>query len=155
MLFRIAVVLLVIFIIFTFVLGFFRVPDGSMAPAIHEGDIMLGYRLNKSYNAGDLTAVKYEDKELVLRVVAVAGDTVAINEQGLVINGNYHVNNYSSEHTYAIKGDVSYPITVGEDEVFLLGDAREHSTDSRVFGPVKIDSTEGQMISLLLRRTNL
>ena len=143
LLFKIVLLTFVVFIIFSFIFGIYREPNGSMMPAIHEGDLVLTYKWTKSLKSGDVTVVKYNDEMLALRVVATEGDTVAIGERGLLINDNYRVNNYSSEATRAVRNDIEYPITLGEGEVFLLGDAREHSTDSRVFGVVRQQDTEG------------
>ena len=73
--------------LFLFVFGALPYRDNSMAPAIKDGDLVIYYRLQKDYQAGDAIVVETEDGLQVRRVVAVAGDTVDITEEGLAVNG--------------------------------------------------------------------
>ncbi|MHB8131721.1 MAG: signal peptidase I [Mobilitalea sp.] len=81
---------------------------------------------------------------LVKRVIGVEGDEVDI------IDGSVYINGVNLEEPYAKgvteKKVIELPIIVGKDEVFVLGDNREVSTDSRAFGPIKINQVAGKVI---------
>jgi signal peptidase I len=87
-----------------------------------------------------------------LRVVAVAGDQVDIREDGLYVNGYLQYEENIYEKTTRYEEGVDFPLTVGEGEVFVLGDSRENSTDSRIFGPVSVADTYGKTIMIIRRR---
>jgi signal peptidase I len=86
----------------------------------------------------------YRTNRLIKRVVAVAGDKVDISD------GNLYINDVLQNEPY-VKGitpglSLSYPLTVPEGHVFVMGDNRENSMDSRSFGPISIDSIEGKAV---------
>ena len=60
-----------------------------MKPAIRQGDLIVSYRLDKNYTFHDLVAIVQDGKKQVGRVVAVEGDIVDIDGEGLKINGMY------------------------------------------------------------------
>lgn len=152
LLLKIGAILLVMVLLFTFVFGIFRNGEDSMAPSIREGDLVLFYRLDKSYLASDTLVVEYEGKRQVRRVVAVAGDTVDITEEGLLVNGFLQDEQRIYEETRRFTQGIDFPVTLKEGEVFLLGDSREHATDSRIYGPVAIKDTLGKVMTLIRRR---
>ena len=84
--------------------------------------------------------------------MAVEGDTVDISEDGLIINGSLQQEDNIYEDTQRYEEGIDFPITLQEDEIFLLGDSRENATDSRIFGPVKTNETLGKVIMILRRR---
>ena len=82
-------------------------------------------------------------------------DTVDINAGGrLIINGNTVIESNIFYSTPAYEGYTQFPLTLGEDECFVLADQRENGTDSRYFGAVKKDEIQGTVINVL-RRTNI
>lgn len=152
LLLKIGFIFLILLVIFTFVYGVFRNGYANMEPSINAGDLVMYYRLDKNYVAQDVAAISYENKTYALRVVATAGDTVDISENGLVINGSLQQEDNIYEATQIYKEGIDFPVTLQEDEIFLLGDAREHATDSRIFGPVKAKDTLGKVMMILRRR---
>ena len=91
----------------------------------------------------------------VCRVVAAPGDTVEITEnQRLIINGNAMIESGIYYPTAALNGPVTYPLTLGENEYFVLADFRSGGIDSRYFGPVKKEEIQGTVITVI-RRNNL
>lgn len=143
-------------LMFTFVFGLYRVDEAAMFPAVKDGDLVVFYRLNKTYQSGDLLVVKVEGKKQVRRVVAVGGDEVDITKDGLTINGYPQHGleaSYVTERTERYEEGIDFPLKVAEGEVFVLGDSREHSTDSRIYGAIQTEDTLGQLM-LLLRRRN-
>ena len=139
-------------IAFTFVFGIYRSAEPSMNPAIQDGDLVVYYRMDKTYNILDVLVVEYEGKPLSLRVVARAGDEVDIREEGLYINGSLQQESKIYEATYRYDTGVEFPLTVPEGHVFVLGDSRENATDSRIFGPVEVADTHGKVIAIIRRR---
>ena len=93
------------------------------------------------------------DETLVKRIVAVGGQTVDIDfSQGIVyVDGAALDEPYIKEPTYLEEG-LAFPITLAEDEVFIMGDNRNHSTDSRDtrLGPVNVGYLQGKAIFLLV-----
>jgi signal peptidase I len=123
-----------------------------MKPAVRDGDLVMFYRLDKSYAARDLLLLDFQGERQVRRVVATEGDTVDITENGLVINGAIQQELNIYEETYRYAEGVSLPITLGEGEVFVLGDARENASDSRVYGAVRAKDTLGTVIAIMKSR---
>jgi len=88
------------------------------------------------YGLGDREAVRF-----IKRVVAIPGDTVAIESGQLVVNGVVIEEDYATVATedYAM-------VKVPADHYFVLGDNREKSYDSRFLGAIEADQIEGQVI---------
>lgn len=152
LLLKIGAIAVVVMVLFTFVYGLHRAEDVSMKPAVRDGDLAMYYRLDKTYAAGDVLLLEFDGKVQIRRVVATAGDTVDIVEDALMINGALQQEPDIHEATQRYENGVSFPLTVGEDEVFVLADARENGTDSRVYGVVDTKDTLGKVISILRRR---
>ena len=157
---RLAALLLVLWLIFFVFLGVIAAPTNDMQPRIDAGDTILVYRLDTDVQAQDVIVLEKEvDGEkitTVSRVVAGPGDTVEITEEGqLIVNGNHMIetNIYGSTRPYE-SSDVTYPLTLGADECFVLADTREGGMDSRYFGPVSKDEIVGTVIAIW-RRVNL
>jgi signal peptidase I len=150
---KIFIVIAVVLLLFMFVFGISRYADNSMSPAIKDGDLVLYYRLDKDYTASECIIVKDDDELEVRRVIAVEGDEVDINENGLYINGSLQQENNIYEDTQRYDTDVEFPLVVEEGQVFVLGDKRQNATDSRVYGTVDIKKdTQGKVITVIRRR---
>lgn len=87
---------------------------------------------------------EYRTNRLIKRIVAVEGDVVDIKNGFLYINDVLQDEPYVKGHTPGL--GMSFPLTVDEDYVFVMGDNRENSLDSRSFGPIHINSIEGKTI---------
>lgn len=84
-------------------------------------------------------------ENLIKRVVAVSGDTVDIRNGNLYINGALEQEESKKGYTYAY--DLfDYPMIIQEDDIFVLGDNRENSLDSRMLGPVNIKNIKGKIL---------
>ncbi|BCJ93210.1 signal peptidase I [Anaerocolumna cellulosilytica] len=88
--------------------------------------------------------IEIKHEMLVKRAIGVAGDVVDIKDGLVYINGEALDEPYAKGVTFP--GKVSMPITVGEDQLFVLGDNREVSIDSRDFGLVDYDQLEGKAV---------
>lgn len=147
------VAIIVVFIgIFTFIFGIFRTADLSMHPAIRDGDLVIFYRFDKKYVASDTIVVSYDGEKQARRVVAIEGDKVDLINGQLFINGSVQMEQEIHERTDRYETDVRFPLTVEAGEVFVLGDGREHSTDSRVYGCVPVKKTLGKVTMVIRTR---
>ena len=152
LLIKIAVIVFIVVLLFTFMFGVHRVIDISMQPAIQDGDIVVFYRLDKTYVASDVLIVRYNGEQQVRRVIAVAGDVVDITEDGLLVNDSRVQESNIQEETLRYEEGISFPLTVKAGQVFVLGDGRERSIDSRLYGAVETKDTLGKVMMIVRRR---
>ena len=113
-----------------FLVPAFQIYGNSMSPTLTEGEIVLAVKGN-SFTTGDLVAFYYNNKILVKRVIANPGDWVDMNDDGDVyVNGTLLSEPYLEEKSL---GDcnIEFPYQVPENRVFVLGDHRSVSIDSR------------------------
>lgn len=139
-----------------FVLAFmsyfhFRIVDGNgMYPAVSDGDLVLGAN-EKQYKKNDIIYYQHNGTRYIGRVIAKSGDRVEITEEGsLYVNGTIQT------------GEIAFPtyppenwngtITVPENAVFVLGDFRTQTLDSRDFGCIPIENVEMKVITLIRHR---
>lgn len=149
---KLAVLFAVFWLMFHYIFGVQRYLSSNMTPAMRDGDLVLFFRMDQSYSAGDIAVFSYEGRPLMARVVAVAGDTVDFDEIGMLVNGAHVQEEDIYSETTMFEEGVTFPVMVGDNQLFVLGDNRPHATDSRVFGCVDIDDVEGKVIGLLRRR---
>ena len=126
---------LVLVLIFSFFFRIIQVDDGSMVPTLVNGDKLIVWGAGYEPQRGDVVIVdSYTSygKPLVKRVIAKGGDTVSIDyATGTVaVNGEVLQEDYIAEPTY-LGYDVTFPYTVPEGTVFVMGDNRNQSLDSR------------------------
>ena len=150
---KIAFISMFLILLFTFMFGIHQAPDNTMKPAVKEGDLVIYYRLQKDYAKDDLVTVEYNGGIEVRRVVAVAGDTVDIDEDGLMVNGYHQVEEDIYTSTLPYKEGITFPVTVPEKSVFVLADDRNSPEDSRIYGPVELSITQGRVITVIRRRS--
>ena len=102
----------------------------SMTPTLDEGQYVLAAK-GATFNQGDIIAFYYNNQILVKRVIAFPGDWVDVREDGTVIvNGEILKEDYLSEKHQGIT-DLNYPYQVPESTLFVMGDHRMTSVDSR------------------------
>jgi signal peptidase I len=149
---KIAGIILAFLLVFTFLFGLCRNLDASMGPSVKDGDLVMFYRLDKNYIARDTLVLEFKGQKQVRRVVATAGDTVDITEEGLLVNGALQQEPEIYSPTQRYESGAEFPLTVKEGEVFVLGDCRLNATDSRIYGAVKVKDTLGKVMTVLRRR---
>ncbi len=125
--------LVVVTIVFLFCFRVFNVEGPSMRPTLENGDKVVVSTIGYKPKSGDVIVLSGTDglkKPIVKRVIAVAGDVVDINFTTGVVTVNGKEESYSDELTNQ-QADIAFPITVPEGTVFVLGDNRDVSLDSR------------------------
>lgn len=148
---RLAVFLLLLYLAFMKVLFLKQVKGMDMFPSLKDGDLVLGYRLQKEFRTNDIIAYEEEGTLHFGRVIAKEGDQVKISDDGEVtINGVTE----SSQIWYPDYdgGDLDYPFQVPENTLFILGDYRPGAMDSRNYGAIPAEQVKGKVITLLRRR---
>lgn len=152
----------------TFVVQAFKIPSGSMKPTLQIGDHILvnkfSYGVKIPYigktilplgdpQHGDIVVFKFPvdpRKDFIKRVIGVAGDVVEIRDKTIYINGkklNHDVGVYSDSRTIAgnLKPRDNFgPITVPKGALFVMGDNRDESFDSRFWGFVPVRDVSGK-----------
>jgi signal peptidase I len=127
-----------------------RIPTDSMTPTIEPGDHLLLDKLHRAdVGVGDVVVVHdpLGDGLLVKRVVAVGGDSIGFEDGILVRNGRPVIEPYTSDF---LDGVYYGPDVVPPGALYLLGDNRFDSEDSRDFGPVPASSVVGTVTARLL-----
>lgn len=125
--------LVVITLVFTFVFRVVSVDGPSMKPTLQNGDKLLVSAWGYEPKKGDVVVLSGIDglnKPIVKRIIAVGGDVVDINFTTGVVTVNALEEDYSDELTTQ-QFDIAFPLTVPEGCVFVLGDNRPDSLDSR------------------------
>jgi signal peptidase I len=164
-------VLLALFIR-TFIVQAFKIPSGSMLETLQIGDHVLvskfiyGIKMPFTGNVlipikepqrGDIIVFKFPQDtsvDYIKRVIAVGGDTIEIKNKKVFINGELLADAHSQftdpEIKPAIEGprDNYGPVTVPEGKLFVMGDNRDNSFDSRFWGFVNLDAVRGKAFIL-------
>ena len=148
---------LAVVVLFTFVIRLIGVDGHSMVPTLQDGDrlLVLNSMLYDDYKYGDIVVLRKEtflEEPIVKRVIATEGQTVDIDfDEGVVyVDGQALEEDYIREPTYLDEG-LAFPITVPEGCIFLLGDNRNNSMDSRdpSLGPVDVRCVIGKAVALV------
>ena len=108
-----------------------RVYGTSMEPVLRNGELLLALKNENLIGRGDIIAFYYNDKVLLKRAIALEGDEVFMDDEGNVfVNGDMLDEPYASGKGSG-ECDVKFPIEIEENSVFVLGDHRSVSVDSR------------------------
>lgn len=137
---------------FAFIFGIYRCSDNSMKPAFKDGDLDLYYRLENNYQISDVVVIEKDGDTQIRRIVAREGDVVDITADGLKVNGYLQQETEIYTETLPYKEGIEFPLTLGKDEYFVLGDNRINTKDSRIYGAVKKSEIKGNVITILRRR---
>ena len=132
-----------------FVVEAYRIPTESMVPTLEVGDRVLAnkfvYRFTEPQR-GDIvvfdSVAEGDDQTLIKRVVGVAGDEIQVQAGVLSVNGEEQEEPFLNQEN-RFRGSYG-PTTVPEGHVFVMGDNRGNSADSRVFGPLPLENLRGE-----------
>lgn len=128
---------LAVVLLFTFVIRLIGVDGHSMVPTLQDGDrlLVLNSMLDDDYRYGDIVVLRKDTflkDPIVKRVIATEGQTVDIDFSAgsVYVDGALLKENYINELTFLEEG-TEFPLTVPENSIFVMGDNRNHSSDSR------------------------
>ena len=138
-----AVLLVLCMLVFTFFFRVFEMQGNSMVPTLEQGERVLVNRFFNEYKAGDIVVfckASYKEEPVIKRIIAVGGQTVEIDpEAGVVlVDGVPLEEDYTFEPTVNLF-DYTEPVTVPEGCLFVLGDNRNNSQDSRTLAVGCVD----------------
>lgn len=142
-------------VVYLFILQPNQIKGASMEPSFYTGEYILTSKITYKFRIpqkGDVIVFKSPknpDIEYIKRIVGLPGDTVVIRENGdIYINGTLINENYIASKTNLWEGGFSkqdVPVIVPQNELFVMGDNRPRSSDSREFGTVRTDSIIGHV----------
>ena len=162
-------------IVFTaFVFQFYRVDGPSMQETLHNNDRLIVYKLPKTIahltknlyipKRGDIIVFtrhedegdgQPQDRQLIKRVIGLPGDRVIVKDNKVTVINTEHPDGYNPDagtkherSTIPTTGNLD--ITIPSGEVFVLGDNRPNSLDSRVFGPIQATDVVGKLVLRVL-----
>ncbi len=148
----IAISIFIVILVFTFVFRIVIVDGSSMFPTLEDGQRLVISHLFYTPKQGDIVVVNSKglNKTIIKRVIATEGQTVDINfdKHTVTVDGKTLDEPYINEPTIRNDGGNTYPLVVPENTIFVMGDNRNNSTDSRnsLVGFIPIDDVLGKAV---------
>ncbi len=138
--------LIVMFLALRLVIGISLVKGNSMEPTLHSGELVMYLRMNQDYQKGDVVSVRIPSGEYyVKRIIALEGDLIDIKDGKVYLNGELLEEPYIQGQTLEQNAAVHYPFRLQKGQIFVMGDNREVSMDSRHFGVVGRGQIKGKL----------
>lgn len=145
-----------VFVLFTFIFRTVTVDGNSMNPGLADGEKIIISNFLYTPDYGDIIVISRDagkEEALIKRVVALGGDEINIDFEThlITVNGRVITEKYRVTEPISHKGDVDFPVRVPEGCVFVLGDNRNDSRDSRFsdVGFIAADDIGGRAICRL------
>ena len=160
LLIELIVIVIAVIVTFAFILGSSTVKGTSMEPNYFEGDRVLYLKAARSFEQNDVIIFHTdENRDLIKRVIAVEGDVVDIDDGEVLVNGtpveSLNVSQSTEESVSGVSDPVDFPLTVKEGHVFVLGDNRSVSIDSRTkkIGQISKKDIAGRVFYMMRSKT--
>ncbi|MGH7883095.1 MAG: signal peptidase I [Candidatus Dormibacteraceae bacterium] len=144
----------VLFLIIQLAIQAVKVDGCSMYPTLHNKDYLIELKLPYYFSSpqrGDIVILKYPENQsenLIKRVIGLPGDRILIQGGKISINGHIlderYLQGYPTWTWFNSWPPSNQSFQLAKDELFVMGDNRNDSKDSRIFGPVKRNSIEGK-----------
>lgn len=160
LLFKMAATGAALYLLLGVLLGIGRVRGDSMRPALYAGDVVVFLRPMRP-GRGDVVMIRQPSggSDYIKRVAGLPGDTVSLDAGSgeLWVNGQACGSEgpdilgptVRAGAEYQTSGGVQYPLRLGEDDYFVLGDNRQDSRDSRHYGAVPRSEIDGRVIMII------
>ncbi len=155
-------VLVVAVLLRLFVIGVYMIPSGSMQSTLNIGDRVLGEKISYLFHgpaAGDVVTFSDPDGSkdiLIKRVIAVGGQTVDLKNGVVYVDGQALDEPYTNgrpstemqRNKAVLSADITYPYVVPQDHLWVMGDNRTNSADSRTFGSIPVKSVSSHAMAV-------
>jgi signal peptidase I len=151
---EVAALALGLYLVITFAIETVHVDGLSMYPTVHNADYLVALKLPYRFHnpsRGDIVIMKdpYDpSRDFIKRVIGLPGETILIRNAHVYIDGRLLVEPYLAKNdpwtlddNWPVDGK---PYKLGPNQYFVMGDNRNNSTDSRIFGPIPRSSIEAE-----------
>lgn len=131
-----------------------KVAGASMDSTLANGDLLVASRSNKDIQRGDIVVVDSTvlNEAIIKRVIAVAGDEFTFKDNVVFVNGEKIDESYIHEE---MVGNPDFTITIPEGTVWVMGDNRNNSGDSRFIGAVPMEEVSGEVMARFFPFTSI
>jgi signal peptidase I len=148
----VVIALVIAVVLYLFIMTPHEVLGNSMHPTYKNGEYLMANKLVYRFSQpkrGDVIIFKYsETQDFIKRIIGIPGDSITVKDGKIFVNGTQlDESAYLADTVYTSGGDYiaeGQTVSVGENEYFVCGDNRPHSSDSRTFGPISIDQIKGK-----------
>jgi signal peptidase I len=143
----VAAVIIIAIILRLCVFEFVNISGESMLPTLKDGQLIFIWKPFYTAVRGEIVVFNSPKKtEVVKRVIGLPGETIEIKEGVVYINGA----KLDQKYQYPTRFSESMPATIiPADSIFLLGDNRDYSSDSRRFGAIRLNQIRGKMLFIV------
>lgn len=132
----------------TYVVEAYEIKGRSMVPTFDDGQRVVVLKLFSDIQRGDIVIFASQDdpgKDLIKRVIALPGERIQISKGKVEIDGEPLAEEYVEDRNYGLY-DAEIDELMGADQIYVLGDNRDDSHDSRRFGSVSFSNLKGKVV---------